>query len=111
MNTPLLQEEKILLLKFLCVLAWADFHVHPTERKFIETLCTKLNLDSNDKIKVQAWLQHPPRPEEVDPYSIPKELLEEVLDVAASLARADGVIDIRELEMIELLHTLCGDAL
>ena len=104
--TQLIEEEKKTLLKFLCVLAWADFNVHPAERLFIENLCRDLDISESLKIKVQAWLQHPPKPEEVDPYSIPQELIELVLDKSGSLACADGVIDIRELEMIELLHTL-----
>ena len=54
MNQPLLQEEKTLLLKFLCVLAWADFNVHPAERKFIEELSQKLEIGDRDKIKVKV---------------------------------------------------------
>ena len=104
--TKLIEEEKKTLFKFLCVLAWADFTIHPAERLFIENLCTELELSESLKIKVQAWLQHPPKPEEVDPYSIPQDLIEYVLEKSGSLASADGVIDIRELEMIELLHSL-----
>ena len=103
----LLHEEKILIFKFLCVLAWADFVIHPAERKFIEDLAQRMNVGSQLEHRIKAWLQHPPRPEDVDPYSIPNDLIELVLEQASLLAKSDGVIDIRELEIIESLHSLC----
>ena len=105
-NKQLLREEKTLIFKFLCVLAWADFVIHPAERHFIESLAQKFNLEPDLIHMVKGWLQHPPRPEEVDPYSISQELLEIVLEQASLMAKSDGVIDIRELELIELLHSL-----
>lgn len=109
MTTPtLLHEEKLLIFKFLCVLAWSDFKIHPSERKFIEELTQTFEVGPKIAQMVQAWLQHPPRPEEVDPYSIPKEMIELVLEHASGVAKADGGIDIFELEIIELLHSLCA---
>ena len=103
----LLQEEKVLIFKFLCVLAWADFLIHPAERKFIEDLSKRLQVGSELEHKIQGWLQHPPRPEDVDPYSIPNEMIELVLEQASMLAVSDGTLDHRELEIIEALHSLC----
>lgn len=109
MNVPkLLQDEKQLIFKFLCVLAWADFVIHPKERKFIENLAKTFEVEPKLELMIQGWLQHPPRPEEVDPYSIPTELIELVLEHASGVAKADGGIDIMELEIIELLHSLCA---
>ena len=109
MTVPnLLHDEKILIFKFLCVLAWSDFIIHPQERKIIEQLALDFEVGANIQHMIQGWLQHPPRPEEVDPYSIPTELIELVLEYATGVAKADGGIDIWELEMIELLHSLCA---
>jgi len=103
----LLHEEKILIFKFLCVLAWADFFIHPAERKFIEELGRNLNVGSELEHRIKGWLQHPPRPEDVDPYSIPNDLIELVLEQASLLAKSDGIIDFGKLEIIESLHSLC----
>ena len=104
----LLHDEKVLIFKFLCVLAWADFIIHPNERKLIEQLALDFQVGPNINQMIQGWLQHPPRPEEVDPYTIPTELIELILEHACGVAKADGGIDIWELEMIELLHSLCA---
>lgn len=104
----LLREEQILIFKFLCVLAWADFKIHPAERKFIEELAQNFELPLDIHHMIKGWLQHPPRPEEVDPYSIPQELLEILLEQSSQLAKSDGSIVMEELEIIELLHSLCS---
>ena len=57
-------EEKLLLMKFVCVFAWADFQIHPAERRFIEKLMDELELNIQSRNCVYGWLQHPPRPEE-----------------------------------------------
>ena len=49
-------------MKFVCVFAWADFHIHPSEKRFIEKLMDELELDKRSRNKVYGWLQHPPRP-------------------------------------------------
>ena len=69
----------------------------------------ELELDKRSRNRVYGWLQHPPRPEEVDPYQIPVELQEIILSLAGALVTSDGVLDAKELEIIELLHTLCPD--
>ena len=107
-KVQLLHEEQILIFKFLCVLAWADFRIHPAERKFIEDLAEHFEVDLGIQQMIKGWLQHPPRPEEVDPYSIPQDVLEIILEQSSLLAKSDGNIDFEELEIIELLHSLCS---
>ena len=43
----LLHDEKILIFKFLCVLAWADFVIHPNERKLIEQLARDFQVETD----------------------------------------------------------------
>lgn len=98
--------DRLLLLKFVCAFAWADLEVHAKERQFVQRLVKELKLDSDEERQVEGWLQRPPRPEEVDPQSVPKKHRRLFLDTARAMIAADGQIDEAEAENFELLEDL-----
>src|SRR5688500_3517339 len=54
------RETKMRLAGFVCLYAWADKQIHPTERKMLQKLVTSLRLSPTDAAKVEGWLQTPP---------------------------------------------------
>lgn len=98
--------DRLLLLKFMCAFAWADLEVHAKEKKFVHRLVKELKLDPSEKKQVDGWLARPPRPEEVDPQSVPKKHRKLFLETARALIVADGQVDEAEAENFELLEDL-----
>ena len=85
--TRLNAEDRRRLLAFVCSFAWADAEVQPDEREYIQRLVKALDVPEEDMEQVDAWLQYPPDPEEVDPQEVPPEHRELIEPVAARLAR------------------------
>lgn len=98
--------ERLLLLKFVCAFAWADLEIQPSERAFVHKLVKKLHLDAEERARVDEWLRVPPKPEEIDPNSVPRAHKELFLKTAEQMISADGVIDPAEKENLELLQML-----
>ena len=55
---------------------------------------------------MEAWLEVPPRPEEVDPTDIPRGHRELFIQAVRAMIVADGMIDEAEAENFELLSQL-----
>jgi uncharacterized tellurite resistance protein B-like protein len=100
------KNERLLLLKFVCSFAWADLRIADQERKFVHKLVRKLKLDDAESRQVQAWLELPPRADEVDPNEIPREHRRVFLELAQEIVGADGDVSDEERESLELLQTL-----
>ena len=102
----LLREEKLQVLRFICAFAWADLEIREEERALVNRFIEAIELPEDCFQQVYSWLDHPPRPEEIDPYDIPAELRTAVLYAAEAMMVTDGDVDSRELELLELLKSL-----
>jgi uncharacterized tellurite resistance protein B-like protein len=105
MLSELPREDRLRLMKFVCAFAWADLEVQDEERAFVGKMIDFLGLES-DRKSIEAWLRHPPRPEEVDPTDIPREHRELFLDAVRRLVAADDRIDPKEAETLALFEQL-----
>jgi hypothetical protein len=102
----LLREEKLQVLRFICAFAWADLEIREEERALVNRFIEAIDLPKDCYQQVYSWLDHPPRPEEIDPYDIPTELRTAVLYAAEAMMVTDGDVDSRELELLQLLKSL-----
>ena len=94
------------LMKFVCSFAWADLEVNARERAFVADLLRRLELDSLERAEVEGWLAVPPRPESVDPTTIPVAHREIFLAAIRGIIEADGRIDSEEVESLTIFRQL-----
>ncbi|HVO11379.1 MAG TPA: TerB family tellurite resistance protein [Vicinamibacteria bacterium] len=94
------------LLRFVIATAWADLMVTPREVGFLENLLRKLRLPPDEEAEVLQWLEEPPRPDEVDPATIPREHRELFLETMRGMMQADGHASAEEKESLRLLERL-----
>jgi uncharacterized membrane protein YebE (DUF533 family) len=103
--------DQLRLLKFVCSFAWADLEIRPEERAFVEHLVRTIGLNDEERTEVEGWLQAPPRPESIDPTSIPANQRKLFLTTIDALIRSDGEISPEERENFDLLKDLLDSAL
>ena len=108
MITDLSREDRVRLLRFVCSCAWADLEVQDEERSFLRDLIERLGLSDAEGDMVDAWLQVPPPPEEIDPTEIPAEHRQLFLDVVRDMIQADHQVAEGEFEIFELFEQLVG---
>jgi uncharacterized tellurite resistance protein B-like protein len=108
MLDKLSRTDRLRLMRFICSFAWADLDVHSKERSFVTRMVKRLKLDEEEAAQVNAWLDLPPRPEEVDPADIPTRHRKLFLDAIKKTIEADGVVVPEEREAYELLEELIG---
>lgn len=101
--------ERLHLMQFVCSFAWADLEVRPEERAFIGDLVRRLDLDADEEVRVQRWLEVPPEPESLDPTSVPRAHREDFIEAIEGLIRSDGEIADEERESLELFKQLLKD--
>ena len=106
MIRELARKDRLRLMKFICSFAWADLEIHDEERAFIRRVIHKLDLDADERERVDEWLEVPPRPEEVDPTDIPMAHRELFRDFARGIVVADGRVDEEERINLALLDLL-----
>jgi len=104
----LTSEDRLRLMKFVCSFVWADLEVKESERKFVTRMAKKLHLDASESALVQAWLEVPPRAEDVDPTTIPREHRQMFLDTIRDVITADGEVARDEWENLALFEQLLG---
>ena len=105
MIEDLSRDDRLRLMKFVCSFAWADLEIQDDERKFVDKMIKKLELE-DDRKQIEGWLKSPPDPEEVDPTRVPRAHRQLLLDAAKAVFNADGVIDPKERESFELIEQL-----
>ena len=49
--------ERLRLMKFVCSFAWADLEIRPEERAFVARLVRRLELDPDERRRVESWLE------------------------------------------------------
>ena len=96
-------EDRLRLMKFVCSFVWADLEVKESERRFVTRMAKKLHLDASE-----AWLEVPPRAEDVDPTTIPREHRQMFLDTIRDVITADGEVAQDEWENLALFEQLLG---
>jgi tellurite resistance protein len=106
MLTKLDSADRLRLMRFVCSFAWADLEVRAKERAFVRKMMSALQLDADEIAQVKGWLEVPPRAEEVDPATIPREHRQLFLDAARAMIVSDGEIDPHEHESLKLLEEL-----
>jgi len=106
MLSTLAREERLRLMKFVCAVAWADLEVQSEEREFVRRMIGRLSLRPDEAAQVEAWLQLPPRIDDVDPAEIPREHRKLFLDTLRELVLADGSVDEQEQASLALLEDL-----
>ena len=99
-------EDRLRLMRFVCAFAWADLDIADTERDFVRSLISKMNLNEEEAAEVEHYLTVPPRPEDVDPTDVPAEHRQIFLTSILGIVGADGVVDEREVENLSLLEQL-----
>ena len=99
----LTRDEQLLLLKFVCAFAWTDLHVHEGERKFVQRLVERLELDADGRQQVEQWLHVAPSPDSVDPSRVPKEHRRLFIEAVRAVIYADGDVDPEEREQLDKL--------
>ena len=110
MLASLAREERLRLMKFVCAFAWADLEVQNEERAFVRRMVARLGLGPDESAQVDAWLQVPPRIDDVDPVQIPREHRKLFLDTLRELVLADGSVDEQEQASLALLEDLLAGA-
>lgn len=106
--THLEHADRLRLMKFVCAFAWADLEIAEQERSFVQKMSKQLGLTGEDGKQVRAWLELPPRVEELDPNEIPPQQRKLFLEVARELIAADGTVSEEERENLQLLEQLLG---
>ncbi len=102
------RKDRMRLMRFVCSFAWADLEVRPEERDFVGKMVTRLTLDEEDRKKVQAWLDIPPAPDDIDPTLVPPAHREIFLDAIRGVITADGEVAQEEYENFRLFQDLMG---
>lgn len=105
MPVELGRDDRLRLMKFACAFAWADLEIRDAERRFVDGLIVRLELE-DARGEILRWLKQPPDPEEVDPTLVPRAHREVFLDVARKLCAADGEVDVKEGAQLLLLEEL-----
>lgn len=100
------RRERLRLMKFVCSFAWADLEIRPEERSFVARLLRQLELDEEDRQRVEEWLQVPPEPDAVDPTLVPQAHRKLFLEAIEGVIAADGEIAPEESESLALFQQL-----
>ena len=103
------RRDRLRLVEFVCSFAWADLEIKPEERVFISRLIRSLDLDEEEDLKVQQWLDRPPRIDDLDPTSIPQAHRRVFVEAIEGLISADGEISDEERDSFEIFKQLLAD--
>lgn len=100
------RRERLRLVEFVCSFAWADLEIRPEERVFISRLIRRLELDEDENLQVQQWLDRPPQIDGLDPTSIPAAHRRIFVEEIEGLIAADGEISDEERDSLEIFKQL-----
>ena len=103
------RRDRLRLVQFVCSFAWADFEIQPEERVFISRLIRRLELDDEEDLQVQQWLDRPPALDDLDPTSIPAAHRRFFVEAIEGLISADGEIAEEERDSFEIFKQLLAN--
>ncbi len=98
--------ERLQLMKFVCSFAWADLEIRPEERAFIGRLVGGLDLDPDEEVQVQQWLEVPPALDGLDPTTIPAAHRRLFIAAIEGVIESDGRLALEESESLEVFRQL-----
>lgn len=98
--------ERMNLLKFVCSFAWTDLRVAQAERDLVMRIAGHLKLTDAEVQRVAEWLRVPPRADDIDPSSVPKEHRQLFLQAAELAIQADGRVVPAERDALALFRNL-----
>jgi uncharacterized tellurite resistance protein B-like protein len=102
------RDERLLLIKFVCAFAWTDLEIRDGERRFVERLMHRLELDESDRSQAEHWLHVAPSPSDVDPSRVPVEHRRTFVEAVRAVIYADGNVETEEREQLERLRAALG---
>ena len=103
------RRDRLRLVEFVCSFAWADFEIRPEERVFISRLIRRLELDEDEDLKIQQWLDRPDGLGHLDPTSIPSAHRRFFVEAIEGLISADGEVSDEERESFDIFQQLLVD--
>jgi uncharacterized tellurite resistance protein B-like protein len=103
------RRDRLRLVEFVCSFAWADFEIRPEERVFISQLLRRLELNADEDLRVQQWLDQPSKLDDLDPTSIPAAHRRFFVEAIEGLISADGEVSDEERESFEIFKQLLVD--
>lgn len=103
------RRDRLRLVEFVCSFAWADLEIQPEERVFISRLIRRLDLDEEEDLKIQQWLERPPRLDDLDPMSIPPAHRRIFVEEIEGLIEADGEVSDEERDSLEVFKQLLAN--
>jgi len=103
------RRDRLRLVQFVCSFAWADFEIQPEERVFISRLIRRLDLDDEEDLQVQQWLDRPPALDDLDPTAIPAAHRRYFVEAIEGLISADGEIAEEERDSFEIFKQLLAN--
>lgn len=101
-------DDRLLLVKFVCAFAWTDLTVTDGERRFVERLVGKLDLNDDDRASVAGWLEVAPPPSAIDPSLVPSEHRRVFVEAVRAVIYSDGEVDDEERDRFEKLKGALG---
>jgi len=103
------RRDRLRLVEFVCSFAWADLEIQPEERVFISRLIRRLDLDEQEDLQIQQWLDRPPRLDDLDPMSIPPAHRRIFVEEIEGLIEADGEVSDEERDSFEVFKQLLAN--
>ena len=103
------RRDRLRLVEFVCSFAWADLEIQPEERVFISRLIRRLDLNEEEDLQVQRWLESPPSLDNLDPTSIPTAHRRLFVEAIEGLIQADGAVSEEERDSFEIFRQLLAD--
>ena len=103
------RRDRLRLVEFVCSFAWADLEIQPEERVFISRLIRRLDLDEEEDLQIQQWLDRPPRLDDLDPMSIPPAHRRIFVEEIEGLIAADGEVSDEERDSLEIFKQLLAN--
>lgn len=103
------RHDRLRLVEFVCSFAWADLEIRPEERAFVARLIRRLDLDEDEDLRVQQWLDRPPSLDDLDPMSIPPAHRRIFVEEIEGLIAADGEVSDEERDSFEIFKQLLSD--
>jgi uncharacterized tellurite resistance protein B-like protein len=97
-------DDRLLLIEVVCAFAWTDLEVKQAERRFVERLMDRLELDGDERRQAKLWLDMAPAAGAADPKRIPKEHRRLFLESVRALIYSDGQVDDEERERFAALQ-------
>ena len=104
--SQLAAEDRLRLMRFVCSFAWADLEIQPHERSYVANLIERLDLAAPERRQVVAWLSEAPRPDDLDPTTVPLEHRRVFIDAIRGVIAADGRLTPEEVESFHLFREL-----